>query len=135
MIFNHNIMKRKAAFVEEEDSKTGEAVLGTESSASIFQPPEQSSERRKTWRRSGSDFVSDLDSTHLGTVLNVVEQSKNEGGLLTVVAGEHEDNAEVWKECKNAGTKFRLFALKGRQPHTSVPTANRTTRFHNQWRD
>jgi len=111
-------MKRKAAFVEEEDSKTGEAVLGTESSASIFLPPEQSSERRKTWRRSGSDFVSDLDSTHLGTVLNVVEQSKNEGGLLTVVAGEHEDNAEVWKECKNAGTKFRLFALKGRRAPT-----------------
>ena len=118
LIFTHNQMKRKAAFVEEEDSKTGEAVLGTESSASIFLPPEQSSERRKTWRRSGSDFVSDLDSTHLGTVLNVVEQSKNEGGLLTVVAGEHEDNAEVWKECKNAGTKFRLFALKGRRAPT-----------------
>ncbi|PMD58545.1 uncharacterized protein K444DRAFT_614309 [Hyaloscypha bicolor E] len=105
-------MKRKAAFVEEEGLETGEAVLGTESSASIFLPPGQSSERRKTWRRSGSDFVSDLESTHLGTVLNVVEQSKNEGGLLTVVAGEHEDNAEVWEECKNAGTKFRLFALK-----------------------
>jgi hypothetical protein len=113
LIFTRNQMKRKAAFVEEEDSKTGEVVLGTESSASIFLPPEQSSEQRKTWRRSGSDFVSDLESTHLGTVLNVVEQSKNEGGLLTVVAGEHEDNAEVWEECKNAGTKFRLFALKG----------------------
>ena len=109
-------MKRKAAFVEEEDPKTGEAVLGTESSASIFLSPEQSRERRKVWRRSDSDFTSDSKSTHLGTVLNVIEELKGQESLLTVVAGEYEDNAdiaEVWKECKNAGTKFRLIALKG----------------------
>ena len=74
-------MKRKAAFVEEEHPETGEAVLGTESSASIFLTPEQSRERRKTWRRSDSDFASDSESTHLGTVLNVIEQSKDEGAF------------------------------------------------------
>jgi hypothetical protein len=99
--------------VEEEDPETGEAVLGTESSASIVLSPEQSRERRKVWRRSDSDFASDSKSTHLGTVLNVIEELKGQESLLTVVAGEYEDNAEVWKECKNAGTKFRLIALKG----------------------
>jgi hypothetical protein len=124
-------MKRKAAFLEEEDPETGEAVLGTESSASIFLSPEESRERRKSWRRSGSDFVSDSESTHLGTVLNVIEEWKSKEAYLTVIAGEHEDNVEVWKECKSAGTKFRLFALKGCLSPTSLPNANLTIRFRN----
>lgn len=110
-------MKRKveAAFAAEEDPETGEAVLGTESRASIFSPADEqsSSEKRKSWRKSDSDFASDAESTHLGTVLDVIEELKGRNTFLTVLAGDHEDNAEVWKECKNAGTKLRLFALKG----------------------
>jgi hypothetical protein len=107
-------MKRKPAFAEEEDPETGEAVLGTESSASFSLSPEQSRERRKTWRRSASDFVSDSESLYLGSLLDVLKQSKEEEPLLTIVAGEHDDNptAEAWKECENSGTKFRLFPIK-----------------------
>jgi len=107
-------MKRKAAFAVEEDPETGEAVLGTESSASMSLPPELGRERRKSWRRSASDFVSDSESVHLGSVLEVIGQSKKEDSLLTIVAGEHDDNEEVWKPCKDSGTKFRLFVLKGK---------------------
>jgi hypothetical protein len=106
-------MKRKAAFAEEEDPETGEAVIGTESSASIFLSPEESRERRKSWRRSGSDFINDSDVLQLGTALDVIKKSRKEGSLLTIVAGEHDDNEEVWKECKESGMKFRLFVLKG----------------------
>ncbi|KAF8848153.1 hypothetical protein BDZ45DRAFT_811008 [Acephala macrosclerotiorum] len=109
-------MKRKPAFAEEEDPETGEAVLGTESSASFSLSPEQSRERRKTWRRSASDFVSDSESSYLGSLLDVLKQSKEEESLLTIVAGEfeHDDTptAEAWKECENSGTKFRLFPIK-----------------------
>lgn len=108
-------MERKPspAFAEEEDPETGEAVLGTSSHASLFLSPEQSHERRKTWRRSASDFASDLQSIHLGSALDVIKQSGEGGSLLTLVAGDHEDNVEVWKECQNSGTKFRLFPLRG----------------------
>jgi hypothetical protein len=130
-------MKRKAAFAAEEDPETGEAVLGTESSASFFLSPEQSRERRKSWRRSGSDFVRDSESFHLGSALDVIRQSKNEETLLTIIAGEHDDNAEVWKECKNSGTKFRLFALKGRntaETQSGAARADLEVRYRNQWR-
>jgi hypothetical protein len=115
-------MKRKPspAFAEEEDPETGEAVLGTSSHASLSLSPEQSHERRKTWRRSASDFASDLQSIHLGSAFDVIKQSAG-GGLLTLVAGDHDDNGEVWKECQNSGTKFRLFPLKGILSHERKP--------------
>jgi hypothetical protein len=109
-------MKQKPAFAEEEDPETGEAVLGTASSASISLSPEESRERRTSWRRSASDFVSDSESVYLGPLLDVLKQSKHEESLLTVVAGENDDTGEAWKECENSGTKFRLFPIKGRRP-------------------
>ena len=66
----------------------------------------------KIWR-SASEFTSDLQSIHLGSALDVIKQLGEGGNLLTLLAGDHEDNAEVWKECQNSGTQFRLFPLKG----------------------
>lgn len=119
-------MKPQPAFAEEEDPKTGEAVLGTENSASFSSLPEQSSKRRKIWRNSESNFTSDSESLHLGLLLDVLKQPKQDA-LLTIVAGEHDDNEEVWKECEKSGGKFRLFPLKGskiRSPCLMYATLN-----------
>lgn len=106
-------MKRKPAFVEEEDPETGEALLGTESSASFSLSPEQSREKRKSWRKSGSDFMSDSKSEYLGSVLDALKQSQGEETVVTIVTGKYEDNAEVWRECENSGIKYRLFPSNG----------------------
>lgn len=107
-------MKRKAAFAEEEDPITGEAILGTETSASFSLSPEQDRERRRKWRKSASDFVmTDSDSVYLGPMLNMIKQAKEHDDLVTIVGGEYEDHEEVWKECQNVGSKFRYFSPKG----------------------
>jgi len=117
-------MKQKPAFAEEEDPETGEAILGTTNSSSFSLPPEQSRERRKSWRRSASDFVSHSESVYLGSLLDLLNQSKHEEPLLTIVAGENDDTADAWKECENSGTKFRLFPIKGRKPYGNLATRN-----------
>ena len=106
-------MKRKAAFAEEEDPETGEAVAGTESSASFSLSPEQNRERRKMWRKSASDFVNGSEAVRLGSVLDLLKQRKEGVALLTIVAGEHDDHERAWKECEDSGRKFRLFRVKG----------------------
>src|ERR1700759_4790637 len=99
------IMKRKPAFAADEDPITGEAIYGTESSSSFSLSPEQSRERRRSWRKSDSDFVSDSESSYLGSLLHVLQQLKGKSLVTTIVAGENEDTTEAWKECENSGTK------------------------------
>ena len=113
-------MKRKPAFAEEEDPETGEAVLGTENSASFSLSPEQGRERRRMWRKSASDFVSDSEAVHLGSVLNLLKQRQEGDGQLTIVAGDHDDHEKAWKECENLGRKFRLFRVKGEQTEIQI---------------
>jgi len=111
-------MKRKPAFIEEEDPETGEAVLGTETSASFFLSAEQNRERRRMWRKSASDFVSDSEAVHLGSILDLLKQRQEKDGLLTIVAGVHDDDEKAWRECENSGGKFRLISGKGE--HTEI---------------
>lgn len=58
--------------------------------------------------------MGDSISRDLGPMLEVLElHGKKRNELLTIVAGEHEDNAEVWKKCQDSGVKFRMFPLQG----------------------
>lgn len=108
-------MKRKPepATAGDEDPETGEVIVGTEHSASISESPEDKPERRKKWRRSSSDFHNDCTSKYLGSVLDVIIEAKK-GEMLSIVAGKHDDNGEVWKECEKLGFKYRAFYTEGK---------------------
>lgn len=113
-------MKRKAepASVEEEDEdpKTGEVFLKAGERASITSSSDQF-ERRSKWRKSDLDFRRGSASKYLGSILDVIGQAKEakEGEMFTILAGEHEDNQNVWKECEKLGRKYRAFYLAGKR--------------------
>jgi hypothetical protein len=123
-------MKRKSqsACVEDVDPQTEEPILGTQSSASISPPAHESHLRRKIWRKSGQHLYECRDSEDLGLVLDVI--SKTDQEILTVIAGEHEDNKEVWEECQRAsresGKKLRVFNLPGMVFQASTLVINMT---------
>lgn len=109
-------MKRKAepASVEEEveDIRTGDIIRKAANSASITSSSDQS-ERRRQWRKSDLDFKSGSASKFLGPMLEVIGQGKEEE-MLTIMAGEHEDNQEVWRDCEKSGRKYRAFYHVGK---------------------
>lgn len=114
-------MKRKAEpatlEVEEEDPRTGDFRRGAVATASITSSSDQF-ERRRQWRKSDLDFKSGSASKYLGPMLAVIGQAK-EGEMLTILAGDYEDNMNVWQACEKSGRKYRAFYLGGKQ--SSIP--------------
>jgi hypothetical protein len=111
-------MKRKAEPAsieeEEEDPKTGEILLKPGESASITSSPDQY-ERRRQWRKSDLDFQSGSASEPLGSMTEVISEANlPEGEIFTVLAGEYDDNVEVWKECERLGRQYRAFYFAGK---------------------
>jgi hypothetical protein len=111
-------MKRKvqSACVEDTDPQTEEPIPSTQNSASISPSAQESYLRRKLWRESGQQHIYECrDSQDLGPVLDMISQSDQE--ILTIIAGLHDDNAEIWAECeasaRKSGKKYRIFYLQG----------------------
>jgi hypothetical protein len=102
---------------EEEDPRTGDIRRKAAASASITSSSDQF-ERRRKWRKSDLDFQTGSASKSLGSMLEIIGLAK-EGEMLTVLAGEHEDNAKVWKDCEKSGRKYRVFYLVGECVSTS----------------
>jgi hypothetical protein len=123
-------MKRKvqSACVEDVDPQTEEVIQGTQNSASIYAPAEESRERRKAWRKSGQHLYECRDSEDLGPMLEFISNYKGQD-TLTIIAGKHDDNKAVWAEyeevSKNSSTKQRIIHLQG-----AIQTSrNRSTSF------
>lgn len=117
-------MKRKvqSACVEDADPQTEEPIFGTQSSASTSPSAQESHLRRKTWRKSGQQHIYECrDSEDLGSVLDLISQTDQD--VLTILAGAHDDNAEIWAECESSarksGKKHRFFYLQGTNPFLS----------------
>jgi hypothetical protein len=111
-------MKRKlqSAYLEDVDPRTEEPIRSTRNSASIFPSAHESHLRRKKWRKSGEQHLFECrDSEDLGSVLDVISKTKE--NILTIIAGEYDDNKEVWEECEKAsreqGKKLRIFYWHG----------------------
>jgi hypothetical protein len=110
-------MKRKvqSASVEDVDPQTEEPILGTSNSASISPPAEESHSRRKAWRQSGQHLYECRDSEDLGLVLDVLSNADQD--ILTIIAGEHDDNGAVWAPfeaaAKKSGKRHCVFYLSG----------------------
>ncbi len=99
--------------MEDVDSETEEIIQGTQNSASIFSSFEQASERRRVWRKSQGKFYECQESKFLGSVLDIISQSREED-FLTINAGKHDDNPAVWKDCEESKKKHRIFYWPGR---------------------
>jgi hypothetical protein len=131
-------MKRKAEPAsleeEEEDPKTGDILRKSAASSSITSSSDQF-ERRRKWRKSDLDFQSGSAAKALGSMLEVIDQAK-EGQMLTVLAGEHEDNADIWQECEKLGRKYRAFYLVGERRSNQLQGTNidHLSRQSHKWR-
>jgi|SRR5277367_3127878 len=111
-------MKRnlQSAYLEDVDPRTEEPIPSTQNSASISPPALESQLQRRIWRKSGEQHLFEYrDSEDLGSVLDVISKTNDE--ILTVIAGEHDDNKEVWEECERAskeeGKRLRVFYWPG----------------------
>jgi hypothetical protein len=118
-------MKRKlpSAYLEEVDPFTEQPIPSTQNSASISPPALESHIRRKIWRKSGEQHLYECrDSEDLGSVLDVI--SKTDQDMLTVIAGEHDDDEEIWEEChrvaRDGGKKLRVFHWPGMIPYLII---------------
>ncbi|KAK2623706.1 hypothetical protein QTJ16_006887 [Diplocarpon rosae] len=99
------------AEVEEEDPATGEARPNTRASASYSARKERGAEQdRGRRRRSKSPLLLYMQSKHLGPVQDVAAWNSH---ALTIAAGEHEDNAEVWREVGGRVVFFKDRVITG----------------------
>jgi hypothetical protein len=117
-------MKRKAerAFVEDVDPNTDEIIKGSRVSASIFLPMENSRARRNA-RRSLPDQIEVQDrESHesRGLIRDIISKHTGETGLLTILAGKHDDNATVWRNLGNTPQNHRVFYFAGKILYVSV---------------
>jgi|SRR5450432_776812 hypothetical protein len=101
------------AFVEEVDPKTEEPITGTKNSASFSPPASESREQRKFWRKSGQHVNECQESKCLGPMLETISQHNDPDNLLTIVAGKHPDNEQVWKECETLSKRYRVLFYDG----------------------
>src|SRR4051812_30878892 len=104
-------MKRRAkpAAMDEEDLVTGEARPNTRTIASIFSPTKGSFPLQRIQRRKPRlPTLGYMQSMPLGSIQDAVSIN-SDGGLLTILAGEHDDNHRVWKE----SGRHRVFFYPG----------------------
>ncbi|PVH81400.1 hypothetical protein DL98DRAFT_587589 [Cadophora sp. DSE1049] len=99
-------MKRQArpAAMEDADSETGEAIPNTRTDASIFsQTKEPTSPKSSSKRKRKASTLDNMQSVYKGPIVDIVTETFD--GLLTILAGEHDDNHLVWRQ----SGKHRVF--------------------------
>lgn len=100
------------ATLEEEDPTTGDPKPDTQTSASLFLPPEQSYRRRRERRRSDKKFTIDGKSELLGSIGDAIRNSPDDESLNLLV-GEHEDNPEFRTVLEKYSMKRKIFYMPG----------------------
>ncbi|CAL3970172.1 unnamed protein product [Diplocarpon coronariae] len=100
----------KPAEVEEEDPATGEPRPNTRTSASYSARKERRLEQDQAWRKSNLPLLPYMQSKHLGPVQEATARNNR---TLTIAAGEHEDNQEVWREVGGRVVFFKDRVING----------------------
>lgn len=90
--------------MEDADPETDEAIPNTRTDASIFsQTKEPTTPKSAPKRKRNASTLNHMQSVYKGLIVDIVPESFD--GLLTILAGEHDDNDIVWRK----SGKHRVF--------------------------